>query len=91
MHFAGFLKKRGWKEVGGFRSLWIAPCGAVAMALYVDDMLVGGPGPAANKYMDEIKGLVRLSRVHALARFLGTSYMIRHVGRAVHVSMAQPA
>ena len=91
MHFAGLLKKRGWKEVDGSKSLWIAPCGTVAMALHVDDMLVGGPEPAANKYMDEIKRLVRLSRVHALARCLGTSYMIKHVGRAVHVSVAQPA
>ena len=91
VHFASLLRKRDWKEVDGSKNLWIAPCGTVAMALYMDNMLVGGPGPAANKYMDEIKRLVRLSRLHALARFLRTSCMIKQMGRAVHVSMAQPA
>jgi hypothetical protein len=91
VHFAGLLRNKGWKESDGFKSLWVSPCGTVALAIYVDDMLVAGPTTTANKYMDEIKQLVRLSRVHELSRFLGTTYVIKRVGRAMRVSMAQPA
>lgn len=83
--------QKSWREIDGYRSLWIAPCGTVALALYVDDMLVAGLGPAANKYMDEIKRLVRLPRVHELDRFLGITHMVKREGRALHASMAQSA
>ena len=42
-HLGRILKGRGWTPVEGVLSLWVSPCKKCALAVYVDDLLCGGP------------------------------------------------
>ena len=89
-HFSACLRKAGWKAVDGEKSVWISPCGSVALAVYVDDLLMGGPPAATRQRMAEVGRMVRLSKVHELARFLGTSYAVMRRGGVTYVTASQP-
>ena len=65
-HFTQLLKGGGWNLIEDEKSLFLSPCGQCVLAIYVDDLLCGGPVKETHRYMDDISRLVRMGRMHPL-------------------------
>ena len=88
-HLGRILKGRGWTPVEGVLSLWISPCRKCALAVYVDDLLCGGPKESVLKHLTEINRFIKLAAIEKLDTFLGTKYVIERHGDAVTVQISQ--
>ena len=89
-HFSHCLSTGGWTLVDSERSLWLSPCKTCALAIYVDDTLLGGPPQSAKDYMAAIGKLVDMGMVDNISRFLGTNYHLDFKGDLITVALFQP-
>ena len=90
-YFALQLNNAGWHQVPNEKSLWKSPDSACMLAIYVDDLLLGGPEVKVSEHMLGLQSLVHMGKTQVVDRFLGTTYHVAPMADFTVVTLCQPA
>ncbi len=75
-HLDARLKKLGYRTIDGWSSVYHNPKSGVALVVYVDDLLAGGPAKATTAALAEIAALVSIEQPQSISKYLGCFHKI---------------